>query len=58
MYETGDDYCTFHFSFNEDNFFDAKTWYGDDSNNFYSYNVMCFETYYTKKIKIVNCTTN
>lgn len=30
-------------------FFDAKTWYGDDYNNFYSYNVIIMEDYYTKK---------
>lgn len=47
--ETGDDFCTFYFSFNEDNFFDAKTWYGDYSSFFYSYNVICSESYYTKK---------
>lgn len=49
MSETGDDYCTFYFSFNENTFLDAKTWYGDDSKIFYSYNVMCLESYYTKK---------
>ena len=46
--ETGDGYCTFWFSFDESCFLDAKTWYGDASDGFYSYNVICWESYYKK----------
>ena len=49
--ETGDDYCTFWFSFDESSFWDAdgKTWYGDASDGFYSYNVIIWENYFTIK---------
>ena len=47
--ETGDDYCTFWFSFNESSFLDAGTWYGDEYNGLYSYNVIIWADYYTKK---------
>ena len=42
---------TFWFSFDESSFWDdeSKTWYGDDSNGFYSYNVIIWEDYFLKK---------
>ena len=42
---------TFWFSFDESSFWDAdgKTWYGDASDGFYSYNVIIWENYFTKK---------
>ena len=42
---------TFWFSFDENSFLDADgtTWYGDDSDGFYSYNVMVWEDYFLKQ---------
>ena len=39
----------FHFSFLGSSWWDAITYYGDDYIGFYSYNVICNETYYIKK---------